>query len=47
MIAPGKAIVHALLHHRPGAAESEKETVMVKLKTILKRVVIDFGRKPA
>ena len=47
MIAPGKTIVHALLHHRPGAVESEKETVMIKLETILDRVVIDFGGEPA
>ena len=47
VIAPGKALVHALLHHRPGAVESKKETVMIKLETILDCVVIDFGREPA
>ena len=47
VVAPGKALVHALLHHRPGAVESEKETVMIKLEPILDCVVIDFGGESA
>src|SRR5215469_11904971 len=52
MIAAGKAGVHALLDHRPRAAEGEKEIMMVKLETVLNRVVVnrvvvDFGSQAA
>src|SRR5215468_9260439 len=47
MIAAGKAGVHALLDYRPRAAEGEKEIMMVKLETVLNRVVVDFRSQPA
>jgi hypothetical protein len=47
MIAAGKASVHALLDYRPRAVEGEKEIMMIKLETVLDRVVVDFRSQAA
>src|SRR5918995_6805386 len=44
VVAPGKAVVHALLHDGPGTGVRKKEIVMIELKAVLDRVVVDLCR---
>ena len=46
VVAPRESVVHSLLHDRPGAAQGEKEVVMVKLKAVLESVVVNLCSEP-